>query len=93
MELEGWQGDLMNLSGGDPKEPLGPKTHWDHVLEETVWLSKIRFLRASNLSMQKHDVLQIPCLGSKPREAVWEVSQVHGTELAMFLVEKSVSLE
>ncbi|KAA8518825.1 hypothetical protein F0562_016401 [Nyssa sinensis] len=23
-----------------PKEPRRPKTHWDHVLEEMVWLSK-----------------------------------------------------
>lgn len=24
-----------------PKEPRRPKTHWDHVLEEMVWLSKV----------------------------------------------------
>ncbi|KAF8411771.1 hypothetical protein HHK36_004330 [Tetracentron sinense] len=24
-----------------PREPRRPKTHWDHVLEEMVWLSKI----------------------------------------------------
>lgn len=23
-----------------PREPRRPKTHWDHVLEEMVWLSK-----------------------------------------------------
>ncbi|KAL0359445.1 UNVERIFIED_CONTAM: protein PHOTOPERIOD-INDEPENDENT EARLY FLOWERING 1 [Sesamum angustifolium] len=25
-----------------PKEPRRPKTHWDHVLEEMVWLSKAK---------------------------------------------------
>lgn len=25
-----------------PKEPRRPKTHWDHVLEEMAWLSKVR---------------------------------------------------
>jgi E1A-binding protein p400 len=24
-----------------PKEPRRPKTHWDHVLEEMAWLSKV----------------------------------------------------
>lgn len=24
-----------------PREPRRPKTHWDHVLEEMVWLSKV----------------------------------------------------
>ncbi|KVH99967.1 HAS subgroup, partial [Cynara cardunculus var. scolymus] len=23
-----------------PKEPRRPRTHWDHLLEEMVWLSK-----------------------------------------------------
>ena len=27
-----------------PKEPQRPKTHWDHVLEEMVWLSKVMLL-------------------------------------------------
>jgi hypothetical protein len=44
-----------------PKEPRKPKVHWDHVLGEMVWLSKVSCYYFSPFTWSKHMILSRNC--------------------------------